>query len=241
MQWISKFFIDKNNYLNWLCEKFYNNSNWKSEFERNKLAKTLLNKWELNKNIPTLWYPPFFDYWYLIELYSMNKHINLNGENVKLKFDWQWEAYVEDFKDWNIKSSCLLDKMFEIFTKKWKKFITKKDLDVSRILSREDNDLLLKYWGNETLEFYWFSPDQYKIVNIPIDIYLRLFSNNLFWNKNIFTHVYGYRLRDDFIKSTLFMWYKKYWWPCFIDWFWLNISFESLISRYIIIENSYFI
>jgi len=238
MKWISKFEVKKEIFLDEICNEYYKLAFWQKEYDRILFAQKLLNNRKSNSLIPTLGVIDLHDYWYFVQLFSRWKHIYQDWTICKLNFSWEWVVFLEDFNDNDITDWWLFQVMLDIYDKKWLKFKWNKSVD-SRFLSRENSDLLLEHTSVETLEYLWLDSSVYEIKHIPVDIYLRLYDKWLFWNSNIYTHVDWYRLRDDDEISTLFMWHKKYWWPSYIDWFWLRNSFPRLISRYIILPKTY--
>lgn len=239
MQWLWVFEIKKDMNLVGLCNEYYNLSKWKDEIIRIKNAQSMIEKWVNISDIPPLWVSNLHDYWYFVQLYSRDKHVFSDNTPVKLRFDWEGEVFVENFQDNNISNQWIYEKMLEIFYRKWLSF-NNGPLKTDRFLSREDSDLLISSTNYETLELLWLDSNIYEIRHISIDILLRLFKYNFIGNEEIYTHVDGYRLRDDDINAALFMWHKKYGGISYIDGFWLNTSFNKLISRYMIIDKTYF-
>ncbi len=256
--WLIKYNFSAEPKLQNLVENYYIKNKGESEENRIKNAEIMLQKWEKEFSTPILGVFPLYDYWYWIYIYSLDYHIDAEGNLYKHSWNKEQEVYIESFSDKDkTKDTILLDMMFEVFQTKWLSFLNKKNklgreyiLDCkinyhpkhnswdwivkSRFLSRQDSDYLIASTKKEVLSKLGFDSKKYTIQHISLEIFLQASSLGLWGNTDIMTHIDGYRLRADGVLSTIFAWHKKYGWVSYFDSFWFDSSFDCLLSRYMI-------
>jgi hypothetical protein len=207
------------------------------EAVRQRLAEELYALWK-EFNLPFPARVESHDYWYFVHIFSQNKHIYSDGKRYALSFTRFQECWVEPFSEASIEmSSDILDTLFRVAQNKTNSLIDLLDISrPTRHLSRRDSDLLLAIAGGETLSTLGFSPQKYRLMHIPLEIYLQGINLRLWGNLPLYTHLDGYRLRDDGVIASLFAgnFFSKTL-PC-IDSYFMKFRSKHLIARYIILS-----
>lgn len=240
--------IPGNKNLHQILADFIRKASTADELKRLELAKEFCQVW---KRIPHAFpfpaVPERNDYWYIAQLLFTGRHIHKNDKPYKWRLDQTEEALVENFWESDYNSlhfnqnlnNSLLGLLFQEAERREKQIPGFNLTRPTRILKRAQIDLLLLQSGDKTLRRLGLDPNEYKIINIPFDIYLRL-ANKMKWGRHILnTHFDGYRLRTDGIKTGLFGGNKLFGGESYIDSLWKDSLNNSIITRLAILRKDY--
>lgn len=209
------------------CQKAHH----ECETVRQQLAQELYLHWK-DSGIPFPARPEDYDYWYFVHVQSQDKHVCDKKKKYSFSFSRFQECWVESFSDRDAeKSSDLLEALFHAARDKTEVFNISKP---TRHLSRNESDLLLQLAGDEALSALGFSSQRYALIHIPLEIYLLGMDRHIWGHDPIYTHLDGYRIRDDKVLASLFAGnFSSENLPC-IDSYFLSFRSNHLISRYAI-------
>lgn len=200
-----------------ILDSYKKNAFNKNELVRIKLAEELCQDWKNNKiKLPLLAIPEAQDYWYLVQLYSMDRHVH--NDRKPYLFNWRLSEnlYIENY--YGSLTKLLLEEYREKITSP---------------ITRQQVDFLILNFQEKILQKLKFNTHLYKISHIPFDIHIRLLSNKN-WKiqrNNIFFD--GYRLRTDGKLMSLFG--KE----TFVDSLWSDLPNKTIFPLLIIIRKDY--
>lgn len=216
-------------------QEYYLTAAGKEETIRQRLAEKLYARWQ-GLNVPFPGCANSNDYWYFVHVFAQDRHVCRNGIKYPLSFSRFQECWIEAFSDDNPEaSSAVLDMLFCIAREKKGSRLDTLDFSrPTRCLSRRDSDLLLEIAGDDTLSILGFSPKKYTLTHVPLEIYLQGMDLKLWGEQPMYTHVDGYRMRDDGVLSCIFA--GNFSSPNLphIDSYFANFISRHLISRYMI-------
>ncbi len=186
------------------------------ELERTKLAKKACDLWR-KENIP---FPPpavpeRSDYWYLVQLFSLKRHVHRNCEPYLFDLGRSENILIEDFPEADIDIN-----------------------NTSGLQSRDDIDKAL-IDDDKILDQLNLDSNKFKVINIPFDIYLRISNTMNLGKHNLNTYFDGYRLRSDKKITGLFGGNGLFGGTSFIDSFWTNTPSKSILKRLVVIRKDY--
>lgn len=219
------------------------------ELGRIELAKEVCSIWRKEKiDFPLPAVPEKEDYWYLIQLFSLNRHVHFDKKPYLYDLGKSEEIFIEDFlevdydlyqKSDNFQPASIIDLLFHLAKKKGLNLVNIDLTNPTRILSRDNIDKLLFHCGDYVIEQIGLDPNKHKLINIPFDIYIRLLNKMNFGKYNLNTHFDGYRLRTDGKIMGLFGGNIKFGGSSFIDSFWTDTHNFSIVTRFVIIRKDY--
>lgn len=209
----------------------------KSELKRNNLAKELTEVWEQEHiffYLPTV--PERNDYWYLSQVFFLDRHINNNGFPYKFDLSKKSEIFIDNYieKDYlDIKYTKELQNYSLL------NLLIKMSGYQGYYLNRKTLDGLIFDFGKSVVQSVGLCPKEFRLSLIPLDIFLRVSKKLNFGNKIFNTFFDGYRLRTDGIKTSLFGGNIDFGGSRFIDSIWTDVVNKSIIPRLVIIDKSY--
>jgi hypothetical protein len=198
----------------------------RSELKRILYSKKFCLQWEKEK-IPFILpaVPKRQDYWYLVQLFSMNRHLNDKGNVYKFDMSREEKIYIESE-----------DSNEDI----WLKLLSMAKLNNKNLsLSRNDLNKILKLYGGKLLDIMGINNNSFKIVPVPFDIFLRtdkLLRKNI-KTENIFFD--GYRQRTDGKIMAIFGGNIYFGGRGYIDSIWMDLKYKSIYPKLIIIRKDY--
>jgi hypothetical protein len=212
---------------------FGNRAKNKDELSRIQLAKELVLAWKKEKilfNVPAVSLRS--DYWYLIQLYFMQRHVHEDRRTYLFDLSKTEEILMDSFKEddyekkLDLRNSYILSNLLKA---------GKANLPLSRF----ELDNLIRKHGGELLKKLEIDDKRYKIVTIPFDIYLRIADSNNFGMHNINTFFDGFRLRTDGEIRALFGGDARFGGASFIDSIWPDFINHSIVPRLVIVRKDY--
>lgn len=201
-----------------------------SELARIEIAQELCEAWR-KERISFL--PPAVpsrkDYWYLAQLFFMDRHVHLDGKPYKIDLAKTENILIDSFEE-----------------KDYQRIKLQKGSLLSLLLpkeatsvSRQTLNKLIKKNGSSLLLKLGFDPKKFKITPVPFDIYIRLAKKMNLGKHILNTFFDGYRLRTDGKITSLFGGNKLFGGSCFIDSIWNNTVNNSIITRLVIVRKDY--
>jgi len=205
------------------------------EMTRIRLAKALCDAWG-NAGIP--FDPPAVplrnDYWYLVQLFFKDMHINKNNKPYSFDLKRPEEIIIDNFIERDFKKGpSKLPFLTKLLCQK------ANIKDPNDLLGREGIDKLIGMFGDLLLSELGISAKDFKISLIPYDIYLRLSSIIDLGKRKMNVFFDGYRLRPDDVVTGLFGGNLSFGGAPFIDSLWTKSVNYSIIPRLIIIRRNY--
>jgi hypothetical protein len=217
-----------------LLNEFTNHALGKNELTRITQAEDLAKMWNAN-GIPAQYFPcvpKYRDYWYLVQLLGMNRHIDSKGGVCKWNLDQNIRVWVENFPE------CDFDNKQAKFPNNglWERLTGKSGLNLARTTTRYNVDELINTHSSEVLTDLGMNQENFEIKPISYEIYLRT-AKEMGWGKHkLYNHFDGYRLRKDGRKMGLMGGYQDYGGARFIDSWWQNVINKAAVVRLMIVE-----
>lgn len=205
----------------------------KNELVRIQVAKTVCQEWAKEKiTLPLPAVPANEDYWYLVQLYFLDRHVHANLQPYTLHLDKSEHVYIESSKS----------KKGEIFSYLCDMARRDKFMNLPRMgqlhLSRKALDQLIQKYHDVCLKKIGFDPQRFIISHFPFDIYLRL-ADQLKLQSNTNIHLAGYRWRLNGDLTGLFGGNPLFGGPAFVDSVWSDTTYTSIIPQLVIIRKDH--
>lgn len=231
--------IARNEFAREQLLKFKKISRGQNELTRINLARQLCIEW---KKAAIPFHPPACpernDFWYLVQLYSLDRHVHKNKKPYFFNLDRDEELFIENesYYAGNIyykNKSLLINLLIEI--------ARQKNLKLTSLPypSREMADFLVENCSDEALQELKFSTKKWKITFFPYDIYIRAAKKLKILNNKFNIYFDGYRMRSDGELRSLFGGTKIFGGPSFIDSMWDDIINTSVLPKLVIIRKDY--
>lgn len=172
-----------------LLDEFFARAHLKSELDRIALARNLYIRWQQSRLPLTLFpgVPEREDWWFLIQVYALQKQVKANGYQAIFKFNTDYQLAI----DWQPTSR----EVFAFASPLWKLVWGFSPQLKPAPMPREQIDRVISQVGDQVLRELDVDPKVYEIRHIQFDELLRLASQLEIGRDKRLVHLAGYRKR----------------------------------------------